>query len=447
MAISLRCQCGARVNTGDESGGKRGRCPSCGRALLIPAMAAAPAVSAGTSGNDEFAARPADKQPIDMPEFLDPLAAPKVGPGKSVVLRRMFDALLDPRSIQWMLTIGGGLFVLGLLIWLVSWGVFQNPKILATALGIGTLAIVCAGWWVVLTTRFRIAGQALTFLGCVVAPLNLWFYDVQRLITLDNNLWMGGLVCCLLYIATVYVLRDPLFLYAVEGGLTLTAALFLAELGLASDPGYLTVFLMALGLISIHAERAFPPEGEPFTRARFGMPLFWSGHVQLGLAALTLLGSQIVLWLARPDRALIPIVWQGNWLTASSLAAGALWLVLTYGYLYSDIVVRRSGIYSYLAAFCFLMAEITVVGFNLQLEWLIAFLALTAVAANLVRVYVATPNAKMSRAIPPLALALSCLPILLGMFLHASTTSKLVPASWISNTFLARGIFWPFVAV
>jgi len=410
-------------------------------------MAAAPAVSAGTSGNDEFAARPADKQPIDMPEFLDPLAAPKVGPGKSVVLRRMFDALLDPRSIQWMLTIGGGLFVLGLLIWLVSWGVFQNPKILATALGIGTLAIVCAGWWVVLTTRFRIAGQALTFLGCVVAPLNLWFYDVQRLITLDNNLWMGGLVCCLLYIATVYVLRDPLFLYAVEGGLTLTAALFLAELGLASDPGYLTVFLMALGLISIHAERAFPPEGEQFTRSRFGMPLFWSGHVQLGLSALTLLGTQIVLWLASPDRAYISNVWHGNWLTASSLVAGALWLGMTYAYLYSDIIVRRSGIYSYLAAFCFLMAVITVVGFNLQLEWLIAILALTALVVNLVRVYVATPNARMSRAIPPMALALSSLPILLGIFLHASTTSKLIPASLISNTFLARGIFWPFVAV
>ena len=207
-----------------------------------------------------------------------------------------------------------------------------------------------------------------------------------------NNLWLGGLVCCLLYIATVYVLRDPLFMYAVEAGLTLTAALFLAELGLASDLGYLTVVLMALGLISIHAERAFPPEGERFTRSRFGMPLFWSGHVQLGLSALTLLGTQIVFWLTRPDRALIPIVWQGNWLTASPLAAGALWLGMTYAYLYSDIVVRRSGIYSYLAAFCFLMAEITVVGFNLQLEWLIAILAVTALAANLVRVSLATPT-------------------------------------------------------
>jgi hypothetical protein len=68
MAVSLRCQCGAILKKGEESAGKRGRCPSCGRILLIPA----PAVSAGTSGDDKLAARPADKQPIDMPESLDP---------------------------------------------------------------------------------------------------------------------------------------------------------------------------------------------------------------------------------------------------------------------------------------------------------------------------------------------------------------------------------------
>ena len=123
-----------------------------------------------------------------------------------------------------------------------------------------------------LLTRFRIAGQALTFLGCVVAPLNLWFYHAQGLVTLDNHLWLGGLVCCLLYIATVFVLRDPIFIYAVEAGLTLTAALFLSELGFASDVGYLTAVLMALGLISIHAERAFPPKAERFTRPDSGCP-------------------------------------------------------------------------------------------------------------------------------------------------------------------------------
>ena len=313
MGISVRCQCGHSVQASDELPGKRTLCPRCGRPLPLPASRPEPAVSASSSRASGSRSGPADLPPADMPEFHEPVAASKAGHEKSVVLRRMFEALLDPRSIQWMLTLGGGLFVLGLLIWLVSWGVFQNPAILAVALGMGTVAIMGAGWWVVFLTRFRIAGQALTFLGCVVAPLNLWFYDAQDLITLDQHLWLGGLVCCLLYVATVYVLRDPLFMYAVEAGVTLTAALFLAELGLASDLGYLTVTLMALGMISIHAERAFPPEAEHFTRSRFGMPLFWAGHVQLGLSALTLLGTQIVLWLAHPDRGFIPIGWHGNW--------------------------------------------------------------------------------------------------------------------------------------
>ena len=102
-------------------------------------------------------------------------------------------------------------------------------------MGICSLAILAAGWWVSLKTRFRIAGQALTFLGCIVAPLNLWFYAHVDLVSLDDLLWIGGLVCCLLYAATVYVLRDALFIYAVEAGATLTLTLLLAEFGEASD--------------------------------------------------------------------------------------------------------------------------------------------------------------------------------------------------------------------
>ena len=170
MGISVRCQCGSSVEADEDHAGKRVLCPRCGRPLRLPASHREPAVSASSSRAAASGSGPADLPAADMPEFHEPVAASKAGHEKSVVLRRMFEALLDPRSIQWMLTLGGGLFVLGLLIWLVSWGVFQNPAILAVALGIGTLAIVGAGWWVVLTTRFRIAGQALTFLGCVVAP-------------------------------------------------------------------------------------------------------------------------------------------------------------------------------------------------------------------------------------------------------------------------------------
>jgi len=342
-----------------------------------------------------------------------------------MLLQQMFEALLDPRSIQWMLTLGGGLSVLGLIVWLTSLGVFENKLALATAFGVGSLAILGSGWWVTLKTRFRIAGQALTFLGCVVAPLNLWFYSHIGLVSLNDHLWIGGLICCLLYIATVYVLRDPLFVYAVQAGATLTLTLLLAELGLAGDTSCLAVMLMVLGLISIHLERAFSPEDEPFTRRKFGLPFFWSGHAQVGCSLLILLGTQVVGWLSGlgGSHRFLNIDWPGNWLTQYYLLAGGLWLAGVYAYLYSDLVVRRVGVYTCLAAFCVMMAEATIAGRWLAEEGWIAVLALTALGVNLVQMFVAKTNDKIARVLPPLAMVLGALPILIGLVLHIRATS------------------------
>jgi len=441
MAIEVRCACGRVGKARDEFAGKRAQCPWCGRVVAVPQLSAGPAGTAEPAEAAGAAAAAVYPGVASFTEYLDPPATPVAVKEKVPVLRRMFEALLDPRSIQWMLILGGGLAVLGLVIWLVSIGVFEDPVVLAVALGIGSLAILGAGWAVVLKSRFRIAGQALTFLGCVVAPLNLWFYHTQGLVTLEGNLWVGGLVCCLLYAATVYVLRDPLFMVAVEAGITLSVGLLLAALRLPWDWANLSVMLTALGLVSLHAERAFPPEAEPFDRKRFGMPLFWSGHVQIAFSLLLLLGLQIVAWLVHPDHKFLEIGWVGNWLTDSPLWAGILWLLGTYAYLYSDLVVRRVGVYTYLAACCFLMAEVTVVGLSLDMAWLIAILALTALAANLVHAFLAVPNEKLSRVVPPLGMALSSIPIVLGVVLHARATSSLVPSAWVQDT------GWPFVAV
>ena len=51
----------------------------------------------------------------------------------------------------------------------------------------------------------------------------------------------------------------------------------------------------------------------------------------------------------------------GAWaLRALPLNATGLWLVGTYVYVYSDLVVRRIGVYVCLAAFCAVMAQVTV---------------------------------------------------------------------------------------
>ena len=393
MAISLRCPCGACLKTEERDVRRRVRCPACGRTVLVPAGSPAEAVAAGAVGSGIEAIGREWLEPAAEPGDAPPMAPTNRGAETSVVLRRMFDALLDPRSIQWMLTIGGGLFVLGLLIWLVSWGIFQNPVILAAALGIGTLAILCAGWWVALVTRFRIAGQALTFLGCVVAPLNLWFYHAQDLVTLDNHLWLGGVVCCLLYVATVYVLRDPTLPVCRGSRADPDRGPLPGRAGPRIGPGVSHRGADGAGTDLDPRRAGLSAQG----RAVHPRPIRDAAVLVRPRAARTVgadpAGNSDRLLVGPPrSRALIPIVWQGNWLTDSPLLAGALWLGMTYAYLYSDIVVRRSGIYSYLAAFCFLMAEITVVGFNLQMEWLIAILALTALAANLVRVYWRLPT-------------------------------------------------------
>ena len=468
MSISIQCVCGRKLKARDEFAGTRAECPTCGKTLVIPRAENQPAPAATATGSpapsmergrsaaafdrvfDSADETPnqsprVDPEPMDIVDFLDPPKprAPSGSGRKSVSLRIMFEALLDPRSIQWMLMLGGGLLVLGAIIWLVSKKVFDDPKVLATALGIGSLAILAGGWWLELKTRYRTAGQALTFLGCIVAPLNLWFYDAQDLITVQENLWVGGVICCLIYAATVYVLRDPLFMYAVEGGITLTLLLLLANQGRFTDMSFVCLFLTAIGLISIHAERAFPPGEEgTFTRRRFGMPLFWSGHVQLGCALLILLGTQCAAWMFDPERHMLDWAWPGNLLSHSSLLAGGLWLAGMYAYFYSDLVVRRVGVYAYFAAFCLLMAEITLVWGRLQAEGVIAVLALTALAANLVRDQMKETSEKLDRAIRPLALGLSSLPVVLGIGIHLRATSELA-----QHLVAARDTGWVFVAV
>jgi hypothetical protein len=153
------------------------------------------------------------------------------------------------------------------------------------------------------------------------------------------------------------------------------------------------------------------------------MPLFWSGHLQLAAALLILLGTQAANWLfgASPGE-----TWQGTLIAQHCLLAGGLWLAGMYAYLYSDIVVRRVGVYTMLAAVCMIMAEVSVVYEFINQEGLIAVLALTAMAATVLQSKVASKNQKLSRAVPPLAMALSALPVLIGLGLFIRATSPMV---------------------
>jgi hypothetical protein len=437
MAIIVRCECGRVLKARDDFGGSRAMCPSCGRTVEIP--------TASEGGDVVVDRQPDEAAPTQIKEFLDPPMGGEAktqaggvdfggaGVGAAVaakpsVVRRMFEALLDPRAIQWMLMIGGALCVLGIIVWLVSKGIFEDKLVLASAMGAGTLAILGGGWYTALRTRFRVAGQALTFLGCVVAPLNLWFYHYQNLVTVQGHLWVGGVVCCLLYAATVWTLRDPLFVYACEAGVTLTAILLLADLNQVTDTAWLSLFLMALGLISIHGERAFSAaETAEFPRKRYGLPMFWSGHVQMAASLLILLGSQLLGWLKEPAAALFGIHWPGNLLTNNHMLAAGVWLAAVYAYLYSDIVVRRVGVYLALAGFALVMAEATLLlGFDVQAEWIIAAMAITSVGINVAHAQWGGQFKHLDRFVPPLGAVLGLIPVLWGVVLHMRATSTVV---------------------
>src|SRR5690606_22139572 len=96
------------------------------------------------------------EEAMEIKEFLDPPSRPPrtpLPPRKPFSFRPMFEAMLDPRSIQWMLILGGGLVVLGLVVWLASLGIFESKVVMAAALAAATLAVLGAGWFVVLKTR------------------------------------------------------------------------------------------------------------------------------------------------------------------------------------------------------------------------------------------------------------------------------------------------------
>ena len=363
-------------------------------------------------------------------------ASPNSGPKANGAKwrQRMWEAVLDPRSIQWVLMIGGGLLVLGLIIWLGSFPFFQQPGILAVVMGIATAAVLGAGWFIVLRTRFTVAGQALTFLACIVAPLNLWFYDAQELITVERYLWMAALVCCLAYGATAYVLRDRLFVYVAEGGIVLSGMLLMANQGVVRQVFVLSLFLVVLGAVSIHVERAFSPTEGSFSRRRFGLAAFWSGHAQMGIGLVMLLAAQVLFWLRLPAENFLGYEWAEIGEEDMQLRTGLLWLVGTYVYLYSDLVVRRVGVYVYLAAFSLLLAIVTLVGWRFETEGIILALALAVLGTNLAQNFMSGDSDKLSRVVAPLGLILGALPLGLGLILHIRATSQLIAEEWIMQT-------------
>jgi hypothetical protein len=373
----------------------------------------------------------------EEPAILEaiPVERPRRRPPPPPLPRRnLLEILLDPRSIQWLLAFGGALLVLGLIIWLAAQGLFKDPLVVAGLLGAGNAALLVGGWAVVALTRHEVAGRALTLLACLLMPFNLWFYDAQGLITLqEGHLWIPALVCCALYAISARLLRDPTFVWVFVLGVAGTGLLILADhlvehFWEIAGPASL---LVALGLVCIHAERIFPEGDSPFSRRRFGLAFFWSGHVLLAVGLLLLLAAHLAgdwLWglfepIYREFHATQPAIVTDP---EGRLLSLALVLAATYAYAYSDLVVRRVGAYLWLAVGTLLWAEVLVIR---MFPWpvpaeevVILALALTGLVANLTLRAAGARGSGLMRAGPPLALVLGTLPVALGVILHYRAT-------------------------
>jgi len=300
-------------------------------------------------------------------------------------------------------------------------------------------------------------------------PLNLWFYHAQGLIVLGqpgHHFWIPALICCVLYAVSARLLKDTTFVPVFVLGVTATGLLILADNQLnrfweISSPATLLVFI---GLICIHAERIFPDTETPFGRKRFGLAFFWSGHVVLAAGLLLILGAQIFGgWLFPIFKPLYdsfdfgqPEIVTEAW---GKLLALGLVLAGTYAYFYSDVVVRRIGIYIPIAVFTLLWSEVLLI--TLVPEWatveaVILALALTALLMNLLIAGV-RPAAEVHgdhgphphgrtlrardgvlfRAGPPLGLILSTVPVIIGMVRLFQAVTEFEPGNLLTWSFVS----------
>ncbi|MEM9354016.1 MAG: hypothetical protein AAGA92_13460 [Planctomycetota bacterium] len=273
---------------------------------------------------------------------------------------RLLQLMLSPQALQGLMSLGGVLLVLGLVVWLWSVGFFANPITVAVALGLGNAAILAGGCAMFRYTRFQTAGRAIALLGCVLLPLNLWFYDAQGLITLDQggHLWAPALVCCVIYAGVAWLLRDAAFVYTLVAGVTLTGLLILADQRVdrfweVTAPSTL---LVVLGMAFVHAERLFVPGSGDFSREKFGRAFFRAGHAVMAAGLATLLCGRLTGWLYEPLLSDLRGFELPGVATVTSLKLTSLALALAgaYTYVYSIVVVDSKGRYVWSAALALL---------------------------------------------------------------------------------------------
>ena len=215
--------------------------------------------------------------------------------------KRLIEQVLSPQALQWMMTCGGGMLILGFVIWLWSVGIFENPLVVASLVGAATLGTLAAGIAMVRLSRYQLAGRGIALLGSIALPLNLWLYDAQGLVTLADggHLWIPAALCCLIYAAVARVLKDSTFVYALVGGVVMTGMLILADetVGRFWTLVPPVTFLVVVGWVCAFAERLFSDDEGDFSRKNFGLAFHRAGVLVVVGGLTLLLGNHVILWI------------------------------------------------------------------------------------------------------------------------------------------------------
>ncbi|MEW4564531.1 hypothetical protein AB1K70_18465 [Bremerella sp. JC770] len=322
---------------------------------------------------------PQEGGPQEDEPFAEVHSAPEEEPSAArgevsspTIAARLLEAILDPRSLQYLMMLGSALLVLGLVIWLATQGFFDDPLVIAICAAGVNLAVLAGGAYLLRWTRFETAGRGLTLLACLVMPLHLWFYDAQGLIVLDEggHLWIPALVIAGLYAICAVLIRDSLFAYAMVGGITLTGLMILGDQSVARfwEGAAVSTLLMAIGAVAIHVERAFVPGDGPLNREDFGKAFYRAGHCVLLGSLVVLVSWAVSSWTYGGMLADVWGAWRGGSLpfaepslaTSQQLKTLALGLslVATYLYGYSYFVVSRRSVLIVAAIATFLWAEV-----------------------------------------------------------------------------------------
>lgn len=202
----------------------------------------------------EFVAFPA-RPPAAIPPRLQ--SPPVIQRPQLTLLER----LADPRTLRLLLYTGAAMLVVSIVIWLrdLLYLKLQGPVVQAGLLAFGTIVFIASGWYIILRTRQRWTGRALTLAGSLLVPVNFWFLVRSGLIENHGRAWVVCVFCALLYAYTAAILRERLYVYLS----CLATAATLWALILRDAPrafGLYALSLMTASLVFLHLSQLFSTE-------------------------------------------------------------------------------------------------------------------------------------------------------------------------------------------